>query len=176
MGDEQQVPGQLGLFDVPAAAASAPAQGPPGSIQATVYGLPKPQGSMNSARTRAGKQVVFHHNAKELLPWREAVTWALRAAHRGDPLTGPVAVNIVFTLRKPNSAPKRRHVYPTKQPDLDKLLRGVLDAATYAGVWRDDAQVVRGYQAKHYTGDGFPDVLPTPGAVIRIWPVPAVAR
>jgi crossover junction endodeoxyribonuclease RusA len=36
------------------------------------------------------------------------------------------------------------------RPDLDKLVRAVLDALSEAGVWRDDAQVVSVVARKAY--------------------------
>lgn len=67
-------------------------------------------------------------------------------------LTGPVALEVTFTLPRPkahyrtgrnshllrDNAPHR----PDRLPDLDKLLRSTMDALTAAGVWADDAQVV----------------------------------
>jgi crossover junction endodeoxyribonuclease RusA len=178
MTSDDQLPGQLELYpDLPAPAGRT---GPvhPGQVEATAYGMPRPQGSMDAQRIRggprAGQLAVFHQNHTTLLPWRDSVIYALRAAHCGDPFTGPVGVLVVFTMKRPVSLPKRRHSYPAKKPDLDKLLRGVLDAATYAGVWRDDSQVVEATARKHYTADGLADVLKTPGAFIRVWPMPEV--
>lgn len=33
--------------------------------------------------------------------------------------------------------------FPITKPDIDKLLRAVCDGITDAGVWKDDAQVIR---------------------------------
>ena len=50
---------------------------------------------------------------------------------------GPIGVKISFGIAAPIN---QKHGYP-KRPDLDKLVRGVLDALT--GVcYRDDSQVV----------------------------------
>ena len=53
----------------------------------------------------------------------------------------PVRVDLVFLLPKPPSRPKRRRCWPTVKPDIDKLVRAVLDALTSV-VFTDDAQVV----------------------------------
>jgi Holliday junction resolvase RusA-like endonuclease len=145
------------------------------SVQATAYGIPKPQGSMSAQvirkGPRAGQVAVYHQNEQALMPWRVALVYALRGAHDGDPMQGPVGVHVVFTMPKPKSAPKRRHVWPAKKPDLDKLLRGVLDAATYAGVWVDDSQVVMATCSKHYVSDGYAHVMASPGAYVHVWEV-----
>jgi Holliday junction resolvase RusA-like endonuclease len=51
--------------------------------------------------------------------------------------SGPIGIRISFGIKAPQDA---RHGYP-KRPDLDKLVRGVMDALT--GVcYLDDSQVV----------------------------------
>lgn len=144
----------------------------PEFVTATVYGQPVPQGNMTAQRVRnSSRLVVYHGNADRLVPWREAVVAALRERIESEPWDGPCGIAVVFTMRKPKSAPKRKHVWPAKKPDLDKLLRGVMDAATAAGVWRDDSQVVMTTMSKHYEGDGYANVLESPGARIHVWKV-----
>ncbi len=60
----------------------------------------------------------------------------------GVPFLGPIAVELCFTMRKPVGAPKTRRTWPIVYPDVDKCARAVLDAATLAGLWGDDSQVV----------------------------------
>ena len=111
-----------------------------------VPGQPVPQGSM-----RAYGRHVVHANGPRLLPWRAAVTAAAQAAiteHGEWDGRHPMRVDAVFTF-----APLQKHFrggslrsdapyYRSTRPDLDKLIRAVLDALTDAGVWADDAQVV----------------------------------
>jgi Holliday junction resolvase RusA-like endonuclease len=70
---------------------------------------------------------------------------------------GAVAVELAFTFARPRghfgrrgglrlSAPTRHAV----RPDLDKLVRAVLDALVGAGVIRDDAQVAELHASKRY--------------------------
>ncbi len=51
-------------------------------------------------------------------------------------------MHLLFSLKRPKSHPKHRRTWPTTRPDLDKLVRAVLDACT-ANVFLDDSQVVR---------------------------------
>ncbi|MGH9249435.1 MAG: RusA family crossover junction endodeoxyribonuclease, partial [Acidimicrobiales bacterium] len=84
------------------------------------------------------------------------------------PMTGPVAVALRFTLRRPASAPKRRRTWPigARSGDIDKLQRAILDALTDVGVWKDDAQVVHVDAGKDYQGaDGY---LDRPGVTITV--------
>lgn len=160
------------------------------TITITVHGNPAPQGSK---RHVGGGRMV--ESSKHVKPWREAVKEAAANAMEarnarvyggtGHPplrLDGPVTAAMVFTVRdKPLSRPTwwpsgarwSRLLWwlPASTPDLSKLLRATEDALTDAGVWRDDARVVR-YRdlAKVYVGDpSEPDALPVPGAVIRVW-------
>lgn len=129
------------------------------SLTATVPGVPQPQGSIRSLGK--GRPSV-HSNADRLLPWRGQVIAHLRRAMDADqvepgwPISGPVAVSVVFALPKPRSAPRSR-MHPDRKPDIDKLARAVLDclgSKIGAGVIFDDAQVVQLTARKTYGGPG----------------------
>ena len=122
-----------------------------------VYGVPVPKGSArgfvvpgkDGGRARA---VVVQTNKKPLAHWQTQVAnearVALKARERNQqsfgaelpPLDfdGPIAIDAAFYFNRPKSA-KRQH--PTVKPDLDKLVRAILDALTGV-IWRDDSQVV----------------------------------
>jgi hypothetical protein len=75
---------------------------------------------------------------------------------------------MTFVLARPRTV---RRPYPSVTPDLSKLVRAVEDALTDAGVWRDDALVVRYHELeKRYAavGEG-------PGVLISIRPLAAVS-
>jgi Holliday junction resolvase RusA-like endonuclease len=132
----------------------------------TVIGTPAPQGS----KRHVGRGVMIESSAK-VKPWREAVKWAaLEAGTRSmgwEPLTGPLLVSLSFVLPKPASAPKTRRTWPAKRPDLDKLIRSTFDALGEAGVWVDDAQVIRVLARKSYPNeDSAP--LGVPGAYVFV--------
>ena len=107
-------------------------------IEFIVYGTPGPQGS----KRHVGNGVMIE-SSKKVKPWREAVVYAAREAMAGRPaLQGPIVLEMIFTVRKPVSAPKRRRIWPATKPDLSKYARSTEDAMTTAGVWKDDGQVV----------------------------------
>ncbi len=114
-----------------------------------LHGLPISQGSKSfKGFSRSGRAIMVE-SSKALKPWRTMVQTVICAAktatpqpNLGWPLLGPVAVDLCFTMRKPAGAPKLRRTWPVVYPDVDKCARSVLDAATLAGLWGDDAQVV----------------------------------
>lgn len=119
-----------------------------------VEGTPAPQGSKRHVGN--GRMI---ESSKKIGPWRKAV--ADKFAHISEPLEGPIILMVVFLLDKKASV---KRLWPTVPPDLDKLDRGLLDALTLAGVWKDDAQVTSIVSSKMYRGE-----LPE-GAIIAIVP------
>lgn len=134
----------------------------------TVAGTPAPQGSKNAYQR--GSRIVLVESSRKVKPWRAVVAAAARVAH-GDrePLDGPLEASMVFTFARPPSA--RRRPYPSVSPDLSKLLRATEDALDVdAGVITNDARIVSYRRlGKFYVDTPAPDVLPYPGAVIRLW-------
>ncbi|MCX5119232.1 RusA family crossover junction endodeoxyribonuclease [Micromonospora sp. NBC_00362] len=143
----------------------------------TVHGDPATQGSKQArpiyrgrgdAKVFTGKVAQVESNKEKHKSWREAVKTAALDAGTGTPIDGPIRAVVVFTLRKPDSAPKRRRTWPHRKPDIDKLLRSTFDALTDAGVWRDDSRVVDLRTRKVFPGED-ELALHTPGVVIRLW-------
>lgn len=110
-------------------------------ISFRVLGVPVQQAGTKSVPTRAGRRNITE-GGKGLEQWRNDVSAAAYAARNGAaPLDGPVAVRMWFRMPRPKSAPKRAY-WAAKRPDIDKLVRAVLDSLTVAGVIDDDARVV----------------------------------
>lgn len=133
-------------------------------VHFTAYGLPVPQGSTRAFVVK-GRAVTTSANSN-LRPWRDTVASAARtqmALDDAEAIPGPVAVAAHFYLPRPKSRPKR-DLHPDRRPDLDKLLRGVLDGIT-GPVIADDAQVCRVVTSKDYAGRG---LLDEPGVVVTV--------
>lgn len=145
-------------------------------MKIVVYGDPAPQGSKSFKGIHGGRAVLAE-SSKRVAPWRQDVKAAAESEIiRYDdwmPLDCPLVLVVVFTLPAPQSLPKRRASYPSKLPDLSKLVRSTEDALTAAGVWKDDARVVECRAIKTYPADtlgAHPDALRSPGAVIQVHP------
>ena len=138
-------------------------------IEIVVYGIPAPQGSKRFVgHAKNGRGIMIESSAK-VTPWREAVKWAACGVtlEATSVLSGPISVEMIFTVPKPKSAPKTRRTWPDRKPDLSKLVRSTEDALTDAGVWEDDARVVQLLAGKRYPGEG-DGALDRTGARIRI--------
>ena len=139
------------------------------SIEFAVQGLPVPKGSTRSfaLKDKAGNytgRTVTTSTAKNLAAWENLIRdraqkayeklWANDLGLENDePLQGPVSVFLAFHLPKPKSAPKTKRTWPTKRPDIDKLVRAVLDAITHT-IIHDDSQVVSLTATKDFGSPG----------------------
>jgi len=129
------------------------------SLLFTADGIPAPQGSKRIVPTSRGPRVI-ESSGEKLKTWRRTVTAAAARAHVGGPITGPVVVTVNFHLVAPQ---RPRFTTPAARPDLDKLLRAVLDALTDAEVWEDDGQVIALSASKRWSSATYP-----PGATILV--------
>lgn len=100
-------------------------------ISFEVYGTPVPQGSMKVINGH-----VIHAKGSALAAWRSQIALAAREAG-ARPTVEPVDIEMIFTMQRPKTVTRPE---PSVAPDLDKLVRGVLDALT-AVMYRDDSQV-----------------------------------
>lgn len=116
---------------------------------AEVAGMPAPQGS----KRHVGHGILIE-SSKKVAPWRDSVITAIHAAHDGPwPMFAKheaVFVQLHFTLPAPKSVRKTVANFPSKIPDLDKLIRSTLDGVTVAGLWVDDGQAVSVFASKSY--------------------------
>lgn len=142
------------------------------ALTVIAHGQPIPQGSKRAFISRSTGRAAMKEDNPKTGSWRETVAWAvaraMEQAGRTEPLTGPLRVEVVFTMRKPTSRPKTRVTFPDTKPDADKLLRASFDAVTTAGGWVDDARVIDARVVKAFPGE-HPFALSAPGMHMRIW-------
>ena len=130
-------------------------------MQLTILGDPAPQGSKRVFNGR-----VVEAAGQKLKVWRKAIATACQdiVTEEHSLLLGPVRGEGVFYLPRPASVSIKKRPYPIVPPDLDKLLRGLLDGIGQSEViWGDDSQVIEIEAAKLYADDH------APGAVVSIY-------
>ena len=138
------------------------------------------------ARPRAmsfgGHARVYEPSKSPSAQWKGRAAWTLREAMGGKPpLDGPVTLTVIFTFTLPRSRWKKKAPVAeqphTKRPDLDNLVKNLLDASNGVVVVDDsqvchiDAVKVIGRQGQEpsvvgtFTSCGFPRISvdsPTP--------------
>jgi Holliday junction resolvase RusA-like endonuclease len=108
-------------------------------VSFTVLGKPEPQGSSRGF-VRGGRVVITSAN-KKLKPWRQEVSGCAMVAIAGKQFVKrptPVSVEALFLFERPKSV--KVGMDKVSKPDLDKLLRALLDSLTGI-VFEDDSQV-----------------------------------
>lgn len=122
-------------------------------FQFRVDGTPVSQGSMKVINGYA-----IHSAGAALAVWRSTIALTAKL-NEAKIFEGPVHVTLDFELKKPRTVKRE---YPTVPPDLDKLIRAVLDALT-GQFWHDDSQVVSINSTKRYSEN--------PGVTIGVSPI-----
>lgn len=121
----------------------------------TVHGMPVPQGSKRSFTLPSGRSVLVDSNHARLRSWRANVaSAAAEAMSRHRLFLGPIALKVEFGFPRPASHFRRdgslkpsAPAYHIQRPDIDKLMRALLDAMTGV-VFRDDAQVFQSSEVR----------------------------
>lgn len=120
------------------------------------YGVPQPKGSPSILRNRStGRPFVLENEASR--SWAETIQREARSVWGSQLSSREFKVGLLFLFERPKTS---RRLRPTVKPDLDKLVRNVLDALTGI-LWVDDAQVTQLKAEKAYG--------PMPGVVIEAW-------
>lgn len=130
-------------------------------VWGTPKGQPRPRAFAHQGRVR-----VYTPGTAEA--WKSQIAQAAQPWH-GARIAGPVFLKVEFLMPRPRAHVRRdgsvRPSAPgwhTTRPDIDNLLKAVLDALTTIGLWADDAAITEIIAQKRYaTGT-------EPGAIISI--------
>jgi Holliday junction resolvase RusA-like endonuclease len=123
----------------------------------SVDGKPIPQGSV-VAHVHGKRASIHYAQGSGLAVWRNQVADKAQAAWGETVYGGPMHISIDFHMQRPKShykdlygtvRPQYLKELPIGTPDLDKLVRAILDSLTGI-VWMDDSQVCSIYASKSY--------------------------
>ncbi len=141
-------------------------------VEFFVGGEPVPQGFTKSFYIKKLNRVVTTHGNKNTNRWRERIAHEAQCTDEARTFTffsddrrQGYDVQLSFVFTKPKSTPKK-YKLNTKRPDLDKLIRAVLDGITDVLI-PDDAQVISITASKCYG-----DCNQPPGLKIRVTRLP----
>lgn len=119
------------------------------------------------AKMRAGRNGRITYDPQQKL--KEGYKWQVRSQYREEPLTVPVAIDLVFMMPIPKSISKSKTaamlngtIHHMKKPDIDNICKFYLDVLNNL-VFKDDAQIVEIHARKVYSSK--------PGTYIRVIPV-----
>jgi crossover junction endodeoxyribonuclease RusA len=133
-------------------------------IEFFVGGEPVPQGSTKSFYIKKLNRVVTTHGNKNTNKWRERIAHEAQAADELRPVSFfrddrhiGYEVKARFRFTKPKSIAKKCRLN-TKRPDLDKLIRAILDGITDVLI-PDDCLVVEITAGKCYAEENQPPGL-----------------
>ena len=130
-------------------------------LEMAIGGEPQPKGSMKAipAKNKDGTlRIAMKNDNPKTKEWQDLMSFHATSEMRGAlPWEGPVVINAFFKLTRPKThfmaKGKLRNdlvVEHIDKPDLDKLIRCVLDALT--GIcYVDDSQVVTVSGTKSYS-------------------------
>jgi crossover junction endodeoxyribonuclease RusA len=110
------------------------------SAQFFVAGRPIPQGSLKFINGHA-----IHMRAQDLALWRADIARVAKSV-LWEKAVEAVEVHLTFTLLKPKTVKRNE---PFVRPDIDKLIRAVLDGLTGVA-YDDDQQVTKITAIKEY--------------------------
>lgn len=129
------------------------------SVSFRVNGNPAPKGSWSRMPNGAMLPAGTTASRKKYADWRNDIRHAaIEAMGAENPHAGCIRLLAQFDLPYPASSIRKWQFgwWPhTKQPDIDKLMRALLDALTGI-VWVDDSQVAFATVNKVYAWNGRP--------------------
>jgi crossover junction endodeoxyribonuclease RusA len=135
------------------------------SISFQVVGNPTPKGSLTRMPNGAMLPAGTAASRKRFSEWRTDIRdAALVAMGERNPSHSPIRMTCEFALPYPTSSVRKYQMGwlpAVKKPDVDKLLRALMDGLTRV-VWHDDSQVIYVTVNKVYAWEG------TTGATINI--------
>ena len=101
-----------------------------------------------------GRGKMYTKRSDELKEWRKQIAAEVRKECRGEQFEGPLMLDVYFIHPRPQRLKRKKdpdwRIRKDTKPDLDNLLKPIMDVLTEEGVWKDDSQVFHVRTSKHY--------------------------
>ena len=85
---------------------------------------------------RSGK--IATYNTKKATAYEAAIREYVQSEYDGEPLEGPLIVNIVAIFKRPKTVDRAQH---TVKPDADNIAKAICDSLNGV-LWTDDKSIV----------------------------------
>lgn len=96
----------------------------------------------------------FFYEKHEVTQARRTIEWAMKKYVPDEPIQGPVILSVALGI--PTKDKKRlKKEWKDTRPDLDNMLKLLLDCLTEMKFFRDDAQVVQLHSQKKWSAEGY---------------------
>lgn len=115
-------------------------------IEFTIPGDPVPKGRPKSARI--GNRAILYTPKKTRAYEAYIASAAKDYTPSGGLLEGPLRVSLSFYFKRPKSLSKKC-LYHVKRPDIDNIIKSILDALEGV-IYKNDSQVVELHATKSY--------------------------
>jgi crossover junction endodeoxyribonuclease RusA len=135
--------------------------------------MPQPRVRAFARKMGNGQAVARVYTPGTAEAWKSAIAVAARPHIPQRPITGGVALSVLFRIERPKShygsgrnAEVLRSAAPrfhAQKPDVDNLIKAVMDALSIIGIWEDDTQACRLIVEKRWA-----TLAERPGATIDI--------
>lgn len=138
-------------------------------ISFRVEGIPKAQ-PRPKFTIKFGK-VLTYVPQRDIKSWVKAIKYQAFNSRPKEPIDYPVELIIKFYMPRPSrhysvdgKVKSNAPYFCDKRPDLDNLLKLIIDVLTQSRFWTDDSLIVRIISEKLYSFEGFT------GALVEIKP------
>lgn len=135
-------------------------------IEFKVVGTPKPQARPRFFRNKAGYMGTFSPKTDWFnLVYHEALK-VKQDRLKGQQLKGALMIELFFCMPIPKSVSQKKRYdmygkYMSKKPDIDNLIKAVLDAINYTNLWEDDSHIAHIEAKKLYVDEPYCNIVIT---------------
>lgn len=135
------------------------------NISFFVDGEPKAQ-PRTRAFSRGGITSVYDPGTAN--GWKALIAMAAKPHRPETPIDNPISLHVMFLMPRPKRLQTKKYInkpliWHTSKPDLDNLIKAVMDSLTQIGFWTDDSRVFRQYLIKRYA-----NAYERPGVLIQL--------